>query len=179
LALARGLVELHGGSLEAHSEGVGRGSEFLVRLPVAIQTALPEKARVLEPAEAAEAERVLVIDDNADAADSLAALRRLQGHEVRTAHSGEDGIASAAAFQPNLVLLDLGMPRMDGYEVARRLRAMEGGARLTLVAVSGWGQASDRRQTAVAGIDYHLTKPLEEGQLQPAFVEARRRKEVS
>jgi PAS domain S-box-containing protein len=179
LALARGLVELHGGSLEAHSEGMGRGSEFVVRLPIAVQTALPEKAHEPEPAEAAEAERVLVIDDNADAADSLAELLRLQGHEVRTAHSGEAGIASAAAFQPNLVLLDLGMPRMDGYEVARRLRAMEGGARLTLVAVSGWGQASDRRQTAVAGIDYHLTKPLEEGQLQPAFVEARRRKEVS
>lgn len=179
LALARGLVRLHGGSLEARSEGLGRGSEFVVRLPLAIQTAVPEGTDAPGPAEAAEAERVLVIDDNADAADSLAELLRLQGHEVRTAHSGKEGIACAAAFRPNLVLLDLGMPRMDGYEVARRLRAMEGGATFTLVAVSGWGQASDRQRTAAAGIDYHLTKPLEEGQLQPAFVEARRRKGAS
>jgi PAS domain S-box-containing protein len=179
LALARGLVKLHGGSLEARSDGVGRGAEFVVRLPIAIPAAEPEGTDAPEPAEAVEAEKVLVIDDNVDAADSLAELLRLRGHEVRTAHSGEEGIARAAAFRPNLVLLDLGMPRMDGYEVARRLRAMEGGRAFTLVAVSGWGQASDRQQTAAAGIDFHLTKPLEEAQLQPAFAEARRRKEAS
>lgn len=117
-----------------------------------------------------------MIDDNTDAAESMAELLRLRGHDVRTVHSGAEGLAHAATFRPHLVLLDLGMPGMDGYEVARRLRAMEDGAAFTLVAVSGWGQDSDRRQTAAAGIDYHFTKPVEEKLLQPAFEEARRRK---
>ncbi|HET7864455.1 MAG TPA: ATP-binding protein, partial [Burkholderiaceae bacterium] len=176
LALARGLVQLHGGSLQARSEGLGRGSQFVVRLPLSLRAAAPQEAGVAPRAAAAQAEKVLVIDDNVDAAESLAGLLSLRGHDVCTAHGGEDGIARAAAFRPGLVLLDLGMPGVDGFEVARRLRAMEGGAAFTLVAVSGWGQDSDRRQTAAAGIDYHFTKPLDEKQLQPAFAEARRRK---
>lgn len=175
LALARGLVEMHGGTLVARSEDIGRGAEFVVSLPLDAHAALTCDARQLEPEVAHEPTRVLVIDDNVDAADRLAQLLRLRGHEVRTAYGGEEGVACAERFRPNLVLLDLGMPGVDGYEAARRMRALDGGAAFTLVAVSGWGQAADRQRTEAAGIDYHLTKPLEETQLQPAFVEASKR----
>ena len=180
LALARRLVELHGGTLVAHSEGLGRGSRFVARLPLAVPAAGHADAAV-DPAEEAalESERILVIDDNEDAADSLAQLLRLEGHEVRAEYGGEAGLAAAAAFKPTLVLLDLGMPGIDGYEVARRLRRMEGGTAVTLVAVSGWGQAADRARTAAAGFDHHLTKPLDEGQLRPALARARQRRNTA
>lgn len=176
LALARGLVQLHGGSLEARSEGPGRGAEFIVRLPLATRQDSP----VVDPPAPLPVpptpERILVIDDNVDAADSLAALLRVRGHEVRTAYGGQSGLDQAADFRPDLVLLDLGMPQMDGFEVARRIRSMEGGAEITLIAVSGWGQPADRERTKAAGFDFHLTKPMEEAELQPALVQARRRR---
>jgi len=175
LALARGLVELHGGTLVARSPGLDQGAEFIVRLPLGVRSIPAAAARSSEPPLTHEPTRVLVIDDNVDAADSLAQLLSLRGHEVRTAYGGEDGVACAASFRPNLVLLDLGMPGVDGYEAARRMRALDGGADFTLVAVSGWGQAADRRRTEAGGIDYHRTKPLEEAQLRPAFAEARKR----
>lgn len=175
LALARGLVELHGGTLVAHSEGLGRGAEFVARLPLDARTAPTSKVRSAEPQVSPTPTRVLVIDDNVDAADSLAQLLRLRGHDVHTAYGGEDGVACAERLRPHVVLLDLGMPGVDGYEAARRMRALDGGAAFTLVAVSGWGQAADRQRTEAAGIDYHLTKPLEESQLRPAFAQARKR----
>jgi PAS domain S-box-containing protein len=177
LALARGLVELHGGTLRAHSAGPGRGAQFVLRVPCIARVGAPAAGdeRTAPAAAAPARERVLVVDDNVDAADSLAALLRLQGHEVRTAYGGAEGLAAAEGFHPHLVLLDLGMPHVDGYEVARRLRAMPGGAAYTLVAVSGWGQAADRRRSADAGFDHHLTKPLAEAQLAPALAEAQRR----
>ncbi len=160
LALARGLVELHGGSLEAKSDGIGLGAQFIVRLPLpqleaARQPPAPRAAVVTTASQ-----RILVVDDNVNAADSLATLLRLQGHVVRTAYEGEAALSVAAAFRPDYVLLDLGMPRMDGFEVARRLRAMEHGAGAIIVAITGWGQEADRMRSNAAGFDYHLTKPV-------------------
>jgi signal transduction histidine kinase/ActR/RegA family two-component response regulator len=169
LALARGLVELHGGTLTAHSDGLGRGAEFLIRLPLSSVEALKQDKDTAhaEQTVAAAPNRVLVVDDNADAATSLAMLLRLQGHEVEIARDGITGLEVAKRFRPRVALLDLGMPRMNGYELARRLRELDGGAQMTLVAVTGWGQAEDRRRTAAAGFDHHLTKPID-----PSLVEA-------
>lgn len=173
LALARGLAELHGGTLQARSDGPGQGAEFILCLP----SLEDDQAPVRAPAEpqALGRESVLVIDDNADAADSLSELLRLRGHEVQTAYSGPQGLERAASCPPQLVLLDIGMPGMDGYEVAQRLRALPGGEAFTIVAVTGWGQQADRQRTAAAGIDFHFTKPVEEAELQPALAQARRR----
>jgi len=165
LTMVRSLVELHGGSVEARSEGSGRGSEFLVRLPLA-GTASPSEAHH----EAAEGpplggRRVLVVDDNGDAAESLALLLHSAGAGVRTARDGPSGLMAAAEFAPHAVLLDLGMPGMDGLEVARRLRADLRRAGLSIVALTGWGQQEDRRRTREAGFDHHLTKPVDVDQL--------------
>jgi PAS domain S-box-containing protein len=177
LALARGLVQLHGGTLEARSEGLGRGAEMTVRLPLAAPRGPPVKEEPSAESRSMLPERILVIDDNVDAADSLAAWLRVEGHEVRTAYGGLAGLQQAAEFRPDVVLLDLGMPQMDGFEVARRLRAMEGGEGMTIVAISGWGLPADRERTRAAGFDFHLTKPVEETELQPALSEAPRRRQ--
>ena len=166
LALARSIVELHGGTIEAKSEGPGHGSEFIVRLPK------PEEAVVArdEAAQAAENEvlrsrRVLVVDDNVDAANSLFMLMRLLGHEARVAYGGEEAVRMFDDFRPHIVLLDIGLPGMSGYEVARLLRSRKDGAKVRIVAVTGWGQADDRRQSREAGFDLHLVKPISESQL--------------
>ncbi|HET7038759.1 MAG TPA: ATP-binding protein, partial [Gemmatimonadales bacterium] len=161
LSLAARLVELHGGRIEARSPGVGGGSEFVVRLPLAADAAEPAPA---VPARAAAAStptsvRVLVVDDNRDAADSLAAMLRLRSLEVRAVYDGPAGIDALGAFRPAVVLLDLGMPGMDGYETARRMRALPEGRAVALVALTGWGQDHDRERAAQAGFDHHLVKP--------------------
>ncbi|MDY3562419.1 PAS domain S-box protein [Gemmata sp. JC673] len=163
LSLVKGLVEMHGGTVEARSDGEGRGSEFVVRLPVAAAGGAPEGGRGSGPADEARpaARRVLVVDDNADAADSLAQLLKILGNEVRTAYDGEAGVAAAAAFRPHLVFLDIGMPKVNGFEACRRIRAEPWGDGVTLVALTGWGQNDDRRKTAAAGFDHHLVKPVE------------------
>jgi PAS domain S-box-containing protein len=160
LALARGLAEMHGGTIAARSGGEGRGSEFVLRLPLAADapaegTDRPGQARPLAR------RRVLVVDDNTDAAQSLADLLGLLGHDARTAHDGEAGVAAAEAFRPHLVLMDLGMPRLNGYDAARRIRAEPWGGGMVLVALTGWGQEDDRRRTAEAGFDRHLVKPVD------------------
>ncbi len=168
LTLVRRLVEMHGGSVEAHSAGPEKGSEFVVRLPT-VAPAPAEAAPRDEPAPAAEAaapSRVLVVDDNLDAAKSLAALLKMQGHEVRVAYDGRSALELAAGFLPQFVLLDIGMPGMDGYEVARRLRTIPNLQRARLAALTGWGQPEDRRRSAEAGFDYHLVKPVEPQRLQ-------------
>jgi len=161
LALARGLVEQHGGTLTAASEGSGKGSQFTVRLPVS--RGEPESAAIaVSPAPAlAKSHRVLVVDDNRDAADSLGALLEMLGVEVHVVHDGESALAAFGAFQPRVTLLDLGMPGMDGYEVARRIRARPDAEGVALIALTGWGQERDRRRTAAAGFDGHLTKPVD------------------
>jgi CheY-like chemotaxis protein len=161
LALARGLVLLHGGTIEARSDGVGRGSTFVVRLPLAARTIETPRDASRDFAAPRCARRILVVDDNADAADSLAALLRLEGHEVEVAGDGATALRVAGVFRPDVVLLDLGMPGVSGLEVARRLRSSEEGRSALLVAITGWGQAEDRRSTEAAGFDYHLTKPVD------------------
>ena len=159
LTIVRLLAELHGGSVRAHSRGPGQGSEFVVRLPAASgEPAAPSPERPAPPP--ARGRRVLVVDDNADAADSLAMLLEVEGHDVTVAHDGPSAVALASERRPEVILLDLGMPTMSGYEVAQRVRAALGPT-VTLVAVTGWGQAEDRRRTREAGFDHHLVKPLE------------------
>jgi signal transduction histidine kinase len=164
LALVRQLVELHGGTVSVTSAGHGLGSEFTVKLPLSARqpTAYPASA-VMEMAIASEAPapcRVLIADDNADALDSLAMLVELAGHEVRKAPNGSIALETAAEWRPELALLDIGMPALDGYEVARRIRAQSWGADVMLVAVSGWGQADDRQRAQESGFDLHFVKPI-------------------
>jgi CheY-like chemotaxis protein len=162
LTLARRLAELHGGSLSAHSEGPGRGSEFVVRLPLAAPApqARDEVARHPDPAPPRPGLKILVVDDNVDAAVSLSMLLRLAGHQVRTAHDGYEGLHAAEQFLPDVVLLDIGLPRMNGYDLARRMREQPWGSDMLLVAITGWGQEADRHRSRDAGFDHHLVKPV-------------------
>jgi signal transduction histidine kinase len=164
LALVRRLVEMHGGSISAHSAGAGSGSEFVFRLPLlADASARPEDPAELSGGrdEPAVSRRILVADDNADALESLATVLRLRGHEVYSAPNGAIALETAVRHMPEVALLDIGMPLLDGYEVARRIRAQEWGKAVTLVALTGWGQESDRRRSQEAGFDTHLVKPLD------------------
>jgi CheY-like chemotaxis protein len=163
LALARGLVELHGGSIEARSEGLEQGSTFIVRLPLACVPDAPPAAdaSASAPPPATSARRVLVVDDNRDAADSLSELLRMQGHDVMQANDGPTALQIAESWQPALALLDIGMPGMNGYELAQRLRALPDGDRIVLAAITGWGQQEDKRRAGAAGFDRHLTKPVD------------------
>ncbi|SMF97412.1 PAS domain S-box-containing protein [Methylomagnum ishizawai] len=160
LALVRHLVQLHGGRIEARSGGVGRGSEFVVRIPLAEAPPAGFQASADPPAPEFP-RRLLVVDDNRDAADSLALLLELLGIEVRVAYDGSAALALLAEFPPDVVLLDLGMPGMDGYEVARRIRGQPGGRDIALFALTGWGQAADRHRTRLGGFDQHLVKPVD------------------
>jgi CheY-like chemotaxis protein len=164
LALVRRIVELHGGSVQAVSDGLGKGSEFLVRLPLSVRTAdaMPEDPEH-EQERAPRPLRVLVIDDNVDAANSLCLLLQSMGHTVRAVYDGPSGIAMAQEFTPEVVMLDIGMPVMSGYDVARALRASS--ARYVIVAVTGWGHEAAKRQSREAGFDHHLVKPVSEAQL--------------
>ncbi|HEX3127377.1 MAG TPA: ATP-binding protein [Thermoanaerobaculia bacterium] len=167
LTLVRSLVEMHGGSVEAHSPGLGQGSEFTVRLPARVPAEKPVVLAEMPSMPHADAPfparglRVLVVEDNVDAAESLAALLRLWGHEVRVVHDGLTAIDEARRQHPEVVLLDIGLPGLDGYEVAKRLRQdveMDGAL---LVAMTGYGQPDDRRRSREAGIHHHFVKPVE------------------
>jgi signal transduction histidine kinase len=172
LALVQRLVEMHGGSVTARSDGLGKGSEFSIRLPLFIpetvesgqplqQLSALEQSMTNAEGPARTQRRILVADDNNDALESLATLLQLSGHEVYTAANGAMALESAEQHRPEVALLDIGMPKMDGYEVARRIRAQPWGQRMTLVALTGWGQDSDRRRSQEAGFDSHLVKPLD------------------
>jgi CheY-like chemotaxis protein/anti-sigma regulatory factor (Ser/Thr protein kinase) len=162
LALVRRLVEMHEGTVEARSDGPGLGAEFTVRLPVAMtyERYLVDEEAEARPVPHLAARRVLIADDNLDAAEALSSLLETLGHDVRVAHDGAEALALGDAFEPEVVLLDLGMPIMDGLEAARRMRQQPWGQRATLVAVTGWGQQRDRERTAEAGFDAHMVKPL-------------------
>jgi PAS domain S-box-containing protein len=162
LALAKGLVELHGGQIEARSGGIGRGSEFIVRLPVGTASPLKLAGSRAEPEERAlVSRRVLIADDNQDSAESLAMLLRMDGHEVLVVHDGPEALAAVAAFEPELALLDIGMPGLNGYEVAKKIREAAPTSPIMLIAVTGWGQHSDKARARASGFDHHFTKPVE------------------
>jgi CheY-like chemotaxis protein len=165
LSLAKGLVTLHHGKIEAHSEGPGRGSEFRVRLPAGATRVVDS-----EPPKSAEAIgaklKILIVDDNRDVAASLAMLLQLMGHEVRLAYDGETAVRLADEFRPQTMLVDTGMPGLDGYGVCRRIRDEALGKGITLIAVTGWGQDEDRWRSASSGFDAHLVKPVNPETLQ-------------
>jgi len=162
LSIVKRLVEMHGGTVEAHSQGPGQGSELIVRLPV-LQAAAEEG----RPADGDESNgvlarrRILVADDNADAAESLATLLALYGNEVRTAQDGLEAVAAAAELRPDVILLDIGMPRLNGYDACRRIREQPWGRDAVIIALTGWGQENDKRRSLEAGFDHHLVKPVE------------------
>ncbi len=167
LSLSRKLVELHGGTLEARSDGVGKGAEFIVRVPaVGVEAPAPARRITAGSGHEAGSRRVLVVDDNRDFATSLASVLQAMGHDVRVEHDGEAGLATAEAFSPHLAFLDIGMPKLNGYELAKRLRALPATAASILVAVTGWGQASDVQRAKDAGFDEHMVKPVEMDRLE-------------
>jgi PAS domain S-box-containing protein len=168
LGLVKGLVEMHGGSVEARSDGPGRGSTFLVRLPVAVEESVESRGRSAGAEAASEGQpkwRILIVDDLKDSADSLAMLLGLLGHQVHTAYDGAEGVAAAERFRPDVVLLDLGMPKLNGYDACRYIREQPWGKDMFLIAVSGWGQESDRRRAEEARFNRHLLKPVDPAEL--------------
>ncbi len=167
LSLVKRIVELHGGTVTAHSEGLGYGSEFVVRIPAldaARLGAIEAEPQATNPPTSRK--RILVVDDNEDAAESLAALLSINGHETQLAHDGPDAVTQAERFRPDVVFLDIGMPTLDGYETAKLIRQRAWGRDIVLVALTGWGQSEDRRRSKDAGFNHHLVKPAD-----PAVVE--------
>ena len=163
LHLVKRLIEMHGGSIHADSDGAGKGSVFVVRLPLA---GTAETAAAITPSSPREAavsrsRRVLVVDDNTDAAASLAMLLKMSGNEIQISHDGVDCVSVAEEFRPDVIFLDIGLPKLNGYEVCRHIREQPWGKDLMLIAVTGWGQEADRRQSRAAGFDHHLVKPVE------------------
>jgi CheY-like chemotaxis protein len=169
LALARRIAELHRGTIEAHSAGPGRGSEFIVRLPrhEVESTVVQLRPKPAEPPQVSK--RVLVVDDNLDTANTLQLLLRSLGHETRVANDGANALRAADEFHPDVVLLDIGMPGMNGYEIARHLRTRRYG-RVKIVAITGWGAEVDRKRSSDAGFDLHLVKPVDESELRQLLI---------
>jgi signal transduction histidine kinase len=161
LALSKGLVEMHGGTLSAHSGGLGHGSEFVVHLPLSASTRHAHEIAPMEQSSKPRRRRVLVADDNRDAGESLAMLLRLDGHEVEIAFDGPEALALFDRMKPEIAILDIGMPGLTGYEVAQRIRSQRPARPVTLIAVTGWGQEADKARAAESGFDHHFTKPLE------------------
>jgi signal transduction histidine kinase len=165
LTLVKQLVEMHDGTIEASSDGLGMGSQFVIRLPLLVETHGPgstamatvprDDGRVMVP------RRILVVDDSKDNADSLAQLLRITGHEARQAHDGLEAIEAAESFRPEIVLLDIGLPRLNGFEACRRIREHEWGKTMMLIALTGWGQEDDHCRSMDAGFDKHLVKPVD------------------
>ena len=167
LTLAKTLTEMHGGTLTVSSDGIGKGSEFVVRLPIAVQSTAPHSSP--QPAEPAASVplRILIVDDNRDAASMLAMLLECGGHQTHVVHDGLAAVDAATTLAPDVVLLDIGLPGISGYDAARRIRERQdpGARQPVLVAVTGWGQDEDRRRSQEAGFDAHLVKPVDAGVL--------------
>jgi CheY-like chemotaxis protein len=164
--VVRKLIEMHGGKIMANSEGPGKGSEFAVHLPILQQDPKQLSPQGLHAPLGTISRRVLVVDDNVDAAESIAVLLRLWGHDVRVSHTGPEALRAAEEYQPDVVMLDIGLPGMNGYEVARQLRQQPHFQKTLLAAVTGYGQEDDRRRSEEAGFDHHLTKPVEPADLE-------------
>jgi signal transduction histidine kinase/CheY-like chemotaxis protein len=161
LTLVKRLVEMHGGSIDARSGGQRMGSEFVVRLPIMLVMASEAVVGDVSPTMQSAGRRILVVDDNRDSAQTLARLLEIIGHEARTAHDGGEAVATAGAYHPEVIMLDIGLPVMNGYEVARTIRRHPWGTDIVIVALTGWGQMEDRKRSKEAGIDHHLVKPVE------------------
>jgi CheY-like chemotaxis protein len=172
LTVSRRLMQMRGGTVEAHSGGAGRGAEFVARLALIDRDPAAQQLASLTASDGA-TRRVLIVDDNSDAAESLARLLEISGHDVVSVTSGADALAHAEEGLPDVVLLDIGMPGMDGYEVARRLRALPGSAEIKLIAMTGYGTLADRHESARSGIDHHLVKPVDLAALQTLLRAAR------
>src|SRR5262245_19500386 len=174
LALAQHLVKLHGGTIAASSSGRGRGSEFTVRLPMASDQDVEDATAVRSPRawSPLAGHRVLIVDDNEDAAAWLGVLFQLASAEVYLAHSGAQALAVAARFKPEVILLDIGLPDLSGYEVAREIRQSSWATRAALIALTGWGQPEDRERSVAAGFDRHLVKPAQPDELMACVLDA-------
>jgi len=168
LTIVKRLVELHGGSIAATSAGINRGAAFELRFPVAQAAEASDAAASVETTRPC---RILIVDDNQDGADMLAALLRLDGHWVTTASSGSEALERVASLRPDVAFLDIGLPELDGYEVARRIRADPQNAGLRLIAITGYGQEADRERALAAGFTLHLIKPVEFAAVQRALFE--------
>jgi CheY-like chemotaxis protein/two-component sensor histidine kinase len=173
LAIVKRLVEMHGGTVEARSDGPGAGSEFLIRLPVVLSLVRghEQDGDSQKPARPMARHRILVVDDNVDSASSLAMMLDLMGNDVRTAHDGLEAVAAAAAYRPDLILLDVGMPKLNGYEACRRIREQPWGKGILIAAVTGWGQEEDHHRSRDAGFDHHLIKPVAPETVEKLLVE--------
>jgi CheY-like chemotaxis protein/anti-sigma regulatory factor (Ser/Thr protein kinase) len=167
LTLVRRLIEMHGGTVEARSDGPGRGSEFTVRLPLMEEGVVGHQspATINGPA-ATSKRRILIVDDNQDSAMSLGMMLDLMGNDTCTAHDGLAAVEAAAEFRPDLILLDIGLPKLNGYDACCRIREQPWSKGMVIVALTGWGQEEDRRRSAAAGFDHHMVKPVEVGALE-------------
>jgi CheY-like chemotaxis protein len=161
LTLVRTLVEMHGGTVQARSAGVGQGSEFEVRLPTVAAQTRPSAPSPSSAVATTGGRRVLIVDDNQDGAESLSLMLRFAGHQAETAHDGLQAIEAAETLRPEAILLDIGLPGLNGYEVCRRIREQPWGANVLMVAVTGWGQDEDRQRSRDAGFDMHMVKPVD------------------
>jgi CheY-like chemotaxis protein len=164
LTLARSVAERHGGSMDAHSEGLGHGTEFVIRLPISddAPTAVPTERQSADAAHASTAKRrVVIVDDNQDAAETLATLLQMHGHTVQVFYDAAEGLEAAERMRPEVVLLDIAMPKIDGYELCSRIRAQPWGRDLLAIAVTGYGHQGDVVKARAAGFDHHLIKPLD------------------
>jgi len=173
LSLVRRLVEMHSGQIDARSDGPGKGSEFVVRLPVSESSG--PKPQIDEcTGETKTGLRILVVDDNRDSANSLALMLRLMGGDTRTAYDGEAAVVAAAEFKPDVIVLDIGLPKLNGYDACRRIRALPGANRVLIIAQTGWGQEDDRQRTHEAGFDHHMIKPVDHAVLMKLLAESPR-----
>jgi CheY-like chemotaxis protein len=161
LSLAKRLVEMHGGTIEASSEGSGKGSQFVVTLPLAVGAAIPQDVAPTVSNDGRARKRILIADDNADVAEAFEVMLRMLGHEVEVAHDGFQALEIAERYKPEVIVLDIGMPQLNGYDAARRIRQLPWSENSVLIALTGWGDEKDRRKSEEAGFDVHLVKPVD------------------
>ncbi len=170
LSLVKRLVEMHGGRVEAKSEGLGKGSEFVVRLPVVVDASKPQELGGEVEQSVTSSHRILVVDDSRDGANILSKMLRIMGNDTRTAYDGQEAVDMAGEFRPDVILLDIGLPRLNGYEACRRIREQSWGKGIVMIAVTGWGQDDDRRRSHEAGFDHHMVKPVDPQSLMKMLV---------
>src|SRR5262249_30603710 len=179
LPLVKRLVEMHGGSVEALSEGLGKGSEFIVHMPILVEGPATPDPKAPADLMITTPRRFLIVDDNKDAAMALSVLLRLSGHETEVAHDGLQAVEVAEMFQPEIILLDIGLPKWKGYDACRRIREQTWGKNMLIVAVTGWGQEEDRRKAQEAGFDFHMVKPVNYKTLMAILAEKQPKEEIS